>query len=299
MKKMLPIIAIALIFLIGVGILSYPLVSSVINNIEDRRHAQDELIKIENMGEKKRDALFDEAEEYNRKLISTVLLTDPFDEATYEKIEDIYRQSFNVNAEGLIGYIEIAKIDVFLPIYHGTSKEVLERGAGHLENTSFPVGGASTHSVISAHSAFPTRTFFDYLPDLKEGDKFVIHVLDELLTYQIDQIKVVLPDKTDDLYVIDGEDYVTLLTCTPYSINTHRLLVRGKRVPNDAESIEPVRKIVSAEEGSVFILGYRVSYVFAAIGILAFVAAVSLIVFIILHHSRKRAKAKPPKHLKE
>ncbi len=221
------------------------------------------------------------------------------DEATYEKIEDIYRQSFNVNDEGLIGYIEIAKIDVFLPIYHGTSKEVLERGAGHLENTSFPVGGASTHSVISAHSAFPTRTFFDYLPDLKEGDKFVIHVLDELLTYQIDQIKVVLPDKTDDLYVIDGEDYVTLLTCTPYSINTHRLLVRGKRVPNDAESIEPVRKIVSAEEGSVFILGYRVSYVFAAIGILAFVAAVGLIVFIILHHSRKRAKAKPPKHLKE
>ena len=257
MKRTLPIIAIALIFLIGVGILSYPLVSSVINNIEDRRHAQDELIKIENMGEKKRDALFDEAEEYNRKLISTVLLTDPFDEATYEKIEDIYRQSFNVNDEGLIGYIEIAKIDVFLPIYHGTSKEVLERGAGHLENTSFPVGGASTHSVISAHSAFPTRTFFDYLPDLKEGDKFVIHVLDELLTYQIDQIKVVLPDKTDDLYVIDGEDYVTLLTCTPYSINTHRLLVRGKRVPNDAESIEPVRKIVSAEEGSVFILGSR------------------------------------------
>ena len=127
----------------------------------------------------------------------------------------------------------------------------------------------------------------------------MIHVLDELLTYQIDQIKVVLPDKTDDLYVIDGEDYVTLLTCTPYSINTHRLLVHGKRVPNDAESIEPVRKIVSAEEGSVFILGYRVSYVFAAIGILAFVAAVGLIVFIILHHSRKRAKAKPPKHLKE
>lgn len=113
MKRTLPIIAIALIFLIGVGILSYPLVSSVINNIEDRRHAQDELIKIENMGEKKRNALFDEAEEYNRKLISTVLLTDPFDEATYEKIEDIYRQSFNVNDEGLIGYIEIAKIDVF------------------------------------------------------------------------------------------------------------------------------------------------------------------------------------------
>ncbi len=228
MKRTLPIIAIALIFLIGVGILSYPLVSSVINNIEDRRHAQDELIKIENMGEKKRDALFDEAEEYNRKLISTVLLTDPFDEATYEKIEDIYRQSFNVNDEGLIGYIEIAKIDVFLPIYHGTSKEVLERGAGHLENTSFPVGGASTHSVISAHSAFPTRTFFDYLPDLKEGDKFVIHVLDELLTYQIDQIKVVLPDKTDDLYVIAS--IRTACWCAASaSRTTPRALSRSKR----------------------------------------------------------------------
>jgi len=126
----------------------------------------------------------------------------------------------------------------------------------------------------------------------------VIHVLDELLPYQVDQIKVVLPDKTDDLYVIDGEDYVTLLTCTPYSINSHRLLVRGKRVPNDAESVEPVKKIVSTDEGSLFILGYRISYVFAVIGILAFIAAVGLIVFLIVRHARKRSK-KPPNHLRE
>ena len=291
MKKALPLIAVALIFLIGVGVMSYPLISSVVNNIEDRRHAQDELIKIEKMDKKERNELFKEAEEYNRKLISTVLLTDPFDEATYEKIEDYDRRTFNVNEDGLICYIEIPKIDVFLPIYHGTSKEVLERGAGHLENTSFPVGGASTHSVISAHAAFPTRTFFDYLTEIKKGDKFIVHVLDELLTYQVDQIKVVEPDETRDLYVADGKDYVTLLTCTPYSINTHRLLVRGTRVANDADLIEPVGRIVSQKEGSVYLLGYRINYFFAAVGIAAFVGAVTLITVLIIRRRRRKKRA--------
>lgn len=294
MKKSLPIIAVVLIFLVGLGILCYPLISSVVNNIESRRHSQDELIKIHNMEKTERNALFAEAEEYNRKLISTVLLTDPFDEATYEKIGDYYRRTFNVNDDGLIGYIEVPKIDVFLPIYHGTSKEVLDKGAGHLENTSLPVGGKSTHSVISAHSAYPTHTFFDYLPDLKEGDKFIIHVLDEILTYEVDQIKTVLPDETSDLYVIDGEDHVTLLTCTPYTINTHRLLVRGKRVANDVDSMESVGKIVSVEEGSIFLFGYRINYFYAAIGIAAFVLIVALIVFLIVRHGKKNKHDKKP-----
>lgn len=295
MKKTLPIILIALIFLVGVGILSYPLISSVVNNIEDRRHAQDEMIKIKNMNNKQRDKLIDEADDYNKKLISTVLLTDPFDASTYEKIGESYRKTFNVNDQGLIGYVEIPKIDVFLPIYHGTSKEVLDKGAGHLDNTSFPVGGKSTHSVISAHSAYPTRTFFDYLPDLKEGDKFKIHVLDEILTYQVDQIKTVLPDDTKDLYVVDGKDYVTLLTCTPYTINTHRLLVRGIRVTNDSENEESVGKIVSTEEGGVFLLGYRINYTYAAIGIIAFIVAVGIIVFLVVRRSKNKKK-QTPKH---
>ena len=289
MKKNLPIIIIALIFLVGVGILSYPLVSSVVNNIEDRRHANDEIEKIQNLNKKDRDTLFTEAEKYNKDLLSTVLLTDPFDAATYDKIEESYRKTFNVNTDGLIGYIEIPKIDVFLPIYHGTSKEVLDIGAGHLENTSFPVGGKSTHSVISAHSAYPTRTFFDYLPDLKEGDRFYIHVLDEVLTYQVDQIKTVLPDETKDLYVVDGKDYITLLTCTPYSINTHRLLVRGERVPNDNES-NTVQKIVNTNESGVYLLGYRINYLHAAIGIVAFIAAVGLIAFLIIRHKNTKKK---------
>ncbi len=290
MKKTLPIIAIALIFLVGVGILAYPLVSSVINNIADRQHAQDEIEQIKNMDKKQRDSLIKEADKYNRDLISTVLLTDPFDAATYEKISESYRNTFNVNSDGLIGYIEIPKIDVFLPIYHGTSTEVLEKGAGHLDNTSFPVGGKSTHSVISAHSAFPTRTFFDYLPELKKGDKFIIHILNEYLTYQVDQIKTVLPDETKDLYVVDGKDYVTLLTCTPYSINTHRLLVRGERVPNDADTHESVGKIVTAEEGSVFLLGYRINYLYAVIAIVAFIFAVGLIVFLVVRRSKNKSK---------
>lgn len=297
MKKNLPVIAIALIFLIGIGVLSYPLISSVVNNIEDRAHANDEIEKIQNMNEKERDSLFKKAEKYNHDLISTVLLTDPFDAATYEKIEDKYRNTFNVNEDGLIGYVEIPKIDVFLPIYHGTSKEVLDKGAGHLDNTSFPVGGASTHSVISAHSAYPTRTFFDYLPDVKEGDKFIIHVLDEILTYKVDQIKVVLPNDTKDLYVVDGKDYVTLLTCTPYTINTHRLLVRGERVPNDAETHDSVTKIVSSNEGGIYFLGYRVNFLHAGIAIIAFIIVVGLIVFLIV--SRKGGKKKPSRVKKD
>lgn len=287
MKKKLPIIIIAFIFLIGVGILSYPLISSVVNNIEDRRHAEDEIKKIQNLNKNDRDALFTEADKYNKALLSTVLLTDPFDAATYDKIEESYRNTFNVNKDGLIGYIEIPKIDVFLPIYHGTSKEVLDIGAGHLDNTSFPVGGKSTHSVISAHSAYPTRTFFDYLPDLKEGDKFYIHVIDEDLTYRVDQIKTVLPDETKDLYVVDGKDYVTLLTCTPYSINTHRLLVRGERVPNEIES-DTVQKILTSNESGIYLFGYRINYLHAAIGIVAFIAAVGLIVSLIIRHKTKK-----------
>ena len=122
------------------------------------------------------------------------------------------------------------KINVYLPIYHGTSEEILSKGAGHLQNTSLPVGGASTHSVISAHSGYPGETFFDYLTDMKVGDEFYVHILDRTLKYEVDQIEVVLPSEINSLRIVDGEDLVTLLTCTPYGVNTHRLLVRGKHL---------------------------------------------------------------------
>lgn len=295
MKKYIPIIAIILIFIIGVGVLSYPLVSSVINNYNMRQNAE---VQVEEAAKKPKPEikeLFKQADEYNASLINTVILTDPFDEEAYEKIGAHYKETFDVDGKGLIGYVDIPKINVYLPIYHGVSSEVLSRGAGHLDNTSFPVGGPSTHSVISAHSAFPTETFFDYLTDMQEGDEFYIHVLDRVLKYEVDQIKVVLPDDTSNLYVINGEDHVTLLTCTPYSINTHRLLVRGKRVPYDPSEGESHTTGLAADTDYIYILGYRISYLTAGISIAVFIIFVAGLVFLITfsrRRSRKLAHAK-------
>lgn len=288
MKRYLPIIAIVLIFLIGLGILTYPLLSSVINNIGIRNEAKIEYQKAQDMQSEEVEALFAEADAYNKSLLNTVILTDPFDEEAYEAITAHYEETFNIADNGLIGYIDIPKINVYLPIYHGTSTEVLERGAGHLENTAFPVGGKNTHSVISAHTAFPTETFFDYLTDMEEGDYFYIHVLNRVLTYQVDQIKVVLPDNTHDLYVEDGRDLVTLLTCTPYSINSHRLLVRGTRVedqdPGDVTT-------VSTGNDYLFFMGYKISFVTAGIVIAVFLFFVAGVVFVAIRMRRKKTPA--------
>lgn len=295
MKRKLPIILIILIFLVGVGVLSYPLISSVINNMNARTEAAQYFEKADSADTSEIDALFEEAYSYNDALLNTVILTDPFDEESYEKIEVKYETSFNTNEDGLIGYIDIPKINVYLPIYHGTSLEVLSRGAGHLENTAFPVGGESTHSVISAHSAFPTETFFDYLTDMKEGDMFFIHVLNQTLQYEVDQIKVVLPDNTKDLYVEKGQDYVTLLTCTPYSVNTHRLLVRGHRVlpyvPDKAEGL----KTIAVDSHYIFFMGYKISYVTMGIAIAVFVLFIVGIVLLSILTKRHREKTGKPR----
>lgn len=293
MKKYIPIIAIVLIFLIGVGVLSYPLVSSVINNYNMRNVAEVQVKQAAEKPNSEIEALFKEADDYNSSLVNTVILTDPFDEEAYEKIGAHYEETFDVDGKGLIGYIDIPKIDVYLPIYHGVSTEVLSRGAGHLDNTSFPVGGPSTHSVISAHSAYPTETFFDYLTEMEEGDEFYIHVLDRVLKYEVDQIKVVLPNDTSNLYVINGKDLVTLLTCTPYSVNTHRLLVRGKRVPYDPNEGTPQNKSIATDSNYIFFLGYRVSYLTAGIAIAVFILFVTgVVIFITLTRRRSQNKHK-------
>lgn len=287
MKRYLPIIIIVLIFLVGLGILCYPLVSSVINNIGIRNEAKIEYEKAENMGSDEVNALFDEADAYNKSLLSTIILTDPFDEEAYAAVTQRYEETFNAGANGLIGFIDIPKINVYLPIYHGTSTEVLSRGAGHLENTAFPVGGKSTHSVISAHTAYPTETFFDYLTDLEEGDEFYVHVLNRVLTYKVDQIKVVLPDNTSDLHVEEGRDLVTLLTCTPYSINSHRLLVRGTRMPDkEPENLTSV----STGESYIYFLGYKITFAAAGGVIAVFLLFVGGVVFLSLRIRKKHEK---------
>lgn len=288
MKRKLALIAIFLIFLTGVGILSYPLISSVVNNIESRNNASAYMEKAKAMDNAEVDKLFDDADEYNRSLTSSVILTDPFDEAMYEKIGAHYKETFNTDERGLIGYVEVPKINVYMPIYHGTSKETLAIGAGHLENTSLPIGGRSTHSVISAHSNYPGETFFNYLTDVEEGDEFYIHVLNKTLKYKVDQIKVVLPDDTSDLYVENGKDYVTLLTCTPFSVNTHRLLVRGERVKYNPKKTESTLKSISTSDDSIFFFGYKISYLLAGGMIVGFVAAVAVVVVLIIIRKKRK-----------
>ena len=289
MKKHLPLILIIVILVVGVGILSYPLFSSVVNNIASRQTAEDHQKRIEKLDKDDKNALYAEADVYNQSLTDNVILTDPFDEEAYKRIGSTYKKAFNVTPDGLICYIDIPKINVYLPVYHGTSEETLAKTAGHLENTSIPVGGESTHAVISAHSAFPGETFFDYLPDLKEGDEFYIHILDRTLKYEVDQIKVVTPETTEDLRITKGEDYVTLITCTPYSINTHRLLVRGSRVPYDDNEyvvIEP--PTLTFDNDCVFFLGYKIPYWAAAIAIAVILGVVVLIVVLVLRRSRRK-----------
>ncbi|MCI6615870.1 class C sortase [Ruminococcus sp.] len=291
MKRKLAIFGIILIFVAGIGVMSYPLVSSVINNIESRNHVEEYTKTTKQMSSEETLEMFKRAEEYNHSLTNNVIITDPFDEKAYKKIGANYEKALNVDGNGLIGYIDIPKINVYLPIYHGTTDKILAKGAGHLQNTSLPVGGESTHSVISAHTAYPGETFFDYLTDMQEGDEFYVHVLDRVLKYEVDSIKVVLPEKTDDLRVIRGEDHVTLLTCTPYSINTHRLLVRGKRVAyDDSKYITTGASAASFGGDGIFFLGYKIPYWASALIVVVFVALVAIIVIISLRHSKKKKR---------
>lgn len=233
------------------------------------------------------------AKKYNKSLTATSIITDPFDEEAYKAIGANYNKVLDVDGNGLIGYVVVPRIDVNLPIYHGSSKNVLEKGAGHLQNTSMPIGGSSTHSVISAHTGFPDQTFFDNLTDLVEGDIFYIKVLDKTLAYKVDQIKVVLPEETEDLRIIPYEDHVTLLTCTPYGVNTHRLLVRGVRtkyVPEEQAKAKTVKQ--APFEKCFYFLGYKIPYWVAGAVIAGFVLLVVVIVVVSLRKSKKKNQSK-------
>lgn len=180
------------------------------------------------------------AQEYNRYLLEeNIVLTDPFDPTAFSVEPDAgYENILNPYDNGMMGYLEIPAIDLQLGIYHGTSEQVLKDGVGHLENTSLPVGGEDTHAVLSAHTGLSDKKLFTDLVLLEAGDRFYIHVLDEVLAYEVDQISVVEPEDTSLLGVISGEDHVTLVTCTPYGVNSHRLLVRGTRIPYVPEEKE-------------------------------------------------------------
>lgn len=254
-------------FLVGVCVLLYPAFSNFWNSKTQSRAIVDYEAVLQYMEPEDYSAIFEAAYAYNQALYET-----EFPLIDYDKVPG-YKETLKIEGSSIIGYVKIDKIGVELPIYHGTSDEVLNRGVGHLEGTSLPVGGASTHSVMSAHRGLPSAKLFTDLDRLELGDTFQIIVLDQLLTYQVDQIKIVTPKEFKDLLIEEGKDYCTLFTCTPYGINTHRLLVRGIRietivekpviyVSNDAFRIEPlmVTPAVAAPMVLVFLVHLMVKY---------------------------------------
>ena len=300
MKQKLPIIGIVLIFIIGLGVLSYPLISSAVNNYAARQQAENYTKTVKKMPTERQQELLASAKKYNDSLTNNVIITDPFDKEAYEKIGKEYMEAMDVDGRGLIGYIDVPKINVMLPINHSTSEEVLAHSAGHLQNTSMPIGGESTHAVISAHSAFPGQTFFDYLTEIKVGDEFYVRVLNRVLKYEVDQIKTVLPEETDDLRIVRGEDHVTLVTCTPYSVNTHRLLVRGKRVEfDDSEYITTGAKFIDMGEGHLFFLGYKIPYWAAGLVIAGVVAMTAFFVVFFVRRGKKHRHEKEKNRRKQ
>ena len=233
MKKSVVRIILIVGFCAGLIISLYPLIS----NIYSRRNQMDVIDKYQE-GVEKIDKLemineLELANAYNRQLNQAIVLTYSFDPNAIDMADDVYYDILNYTDDGVMAYINIPKIDINLPIYHGTDNEHMLRGVGHLVGTSFPVGGIDTHAVLSAHSGLSTAELFTNLADLKKGDLFYIHVLNDVLAYEVDKINVVKPDETNDLKIAPGKDYVTLVTCTPYGINSHRLLVRGHRVEYD------------------------------------------------------------------
>lgn len=225
MKKNKTLIMV-LLFFMGLLILLYPSISDFYNEKRQSKVIIDYESLLEKLENEDYKELFKEADEYNQKLASSKY---PF--IYYKKIDN-YNKILNVNSDGMIGYISIDKIKVELPIYHGTSEQVLSVAAGHLEGSSLPVGGTGTHAVISAHRGLPTSKLFTDLDKLEIGDTFTVTVLDRLMTYQIDQIEIVEPADIEKLKINPNQDYLTLMTCTPYGINSHRMLVRGKRIEN-------------------------------------------------------------------
>ena len=240
MRKHLSTIVLVFLLLIGLSLLLYPTVSDYWNSFHQTRAITTYAENVAALDSASYDAIWEAARQYNRNLCSRSngLRLSEEQKAEYERLLD-------VSGVGVMGYIEIPEIDVSLPIYHGTEDSVLQVAVGHLEWTSLPVGGESTHCVLSGHRGLPSAKLFTNLDKLREGDTFLLRVLDEILTYEVDQILIVEPQDTAALEIVEGQDYCTLVTCTPYGINTHRLLVRGHRIDN-IEEVKTVRVTADA-----------------------------------------------------
>ena len=274
MRKNLSTIILILIFLVGLSVMLYPSVSDAVNRKHQSRAVAGYAEEVEQLSDADYQTYFDAADAYNRQLNTTP-------NAFYKPdLVSGYAQTLDISGTGIMGYITIPKISVELPIYHGTDEGVLQVAAGHLEGSSLPVGGAGTHAVISAHRGLPSAKLFTNLDELEVGDRFTITVLNRVLTYEVDQISIVLPTEIDQLLPTEGMDYVTLMTCTPYGINTHRLLVRGKRVET-TESQKHIRVAADA---------FRIEPIIVAPFLAIPMLLAALVGVLVAPHLRKRSK---------
>jgi len=231
MKKNLSTIILILVFLTGLSLLLYPSVSDYWNSFHQSRAIATYASDVAALDDQTYEKLWEDAQAYNKRLLQR---EEPLRQT--EKRMEEYERLLNVDATGVMGYIEIPELKVSLPVYHGVDEGVLQIAVGHIPGSSLPVGGKGTHCVLSGHRGLPSAKLFTNLDELREGDRFMLRVLDETLTYEVDQILIVEPQEVDDIAIDPEQDYCTLVTCTPYGINTHRLLVRGHRVENQADA---------------------------------------------------------------
>ena len=220
-----------LVMLIGAGIMAYPTFADWWNSFHQSRAVASYVQTVEQMDTAEYDRILREAEDYNRRVAQTGTMWSMTEEDRAD-----YERQLVVEGSDIMGYIDIEKVHIHLPIYHGTDEAVLQVAIGHLEDTSLPIGGASSHCVLSGHRGLPSAKLFTDIDQLTEGDVFVLTVLNHEATYEVDQILTVLPDEMQSLAITPEQDYCTLVTCTPYGVNTHRLLIRGHRIPNIEKS---------------------------------------------------------------
>lgn len=286
-------ILIGLLFLVGLALMAYPIVSGFLASENQTIAISNYKKVVEDISDEDLDKMIEETRKYNENLASSI----------GNEQEEVRSYADYLNVGDIMGYVEAPKAEIYLPIYHGTSKEALTKGAGHMETTSFPVGGESTHAVLAGHTGMSRAKMFDNIRALEIGDEFYIHVLNTVLTYKVDQIKVVEPSDDRDLQIEQGEDYVTLLTCTPHILNTYRLLVRGTRVEDNKidtnENIVNNEIVVSEQEKDIpeestvmqnQFGGINKTYII--IGIAVLFLFVIIILLVILKKNKKKAKHK-------
>ncbi len=273
MKDRISYIVILIVLIVGLSLLLYPSISDYWNSYHQSQAIATYSESVATLDDNSYDKLLSEARAFN-----TQLANSPVEFRLSDSQKIIYNYLLNVDGNGIIGYVEIPSINCSLPIYHGTDQSVLQVAIGHLEWTSLPVGGKSTHCVISGHRGLPSAKLFTDINKLSEGDVFTLRVLDETLTYEVDKILIIEPHQTDDLKIVEGKDYCTLMTCTPYGVNTHRLLVRGHRVENTQDA------------SNVFVTADAIQIKPLIVSIVVAIPLLILLLIIVCYSSRNNSK---------